>query len=187
MPIKNDTLKSGIEVVTALLGIGGSFLLNLLPNNGELGNTNFLYGTAHLTCLIIFLILKYLIFKKSNIWFTVAVISAVLFVVFSFLYYSHSNNHYKKRGTSNVFVITAQLSDSAMNICNQNPNAVRGYLDCEDFILSNYPADAYKWMWDKSSYETNKNLFIIYYFLIIFFISITIFSLIELINFKGGS
>jgi hypothetical protein len=166
--------------------VGGSFLLDILPSNNELP-TKMVYGTANAICLIVFLAAKFLILQKgaSLIWQKLVFVSAILFLCFSFLYFNHYSNHYKKVW-GNVKLITAEHSDWANKLCVADSVEVKiRYIDCENYLAANF-IDQKDKFWDKPSIQKVKSLFIIYYGLIVLFLSFVVFSLIEMINIRSN-
>jgi hypothetical protein len=184
--VNKSYLTNGLLIVTTILGAFGSHLLSVLPQNNEIPNTTFIYGTVSFSILLgYFLIIAFILKNKKVNWTNIALICALLFILSSVIYYNHYSNHYKPISIYNEFRIRATLSDSANRILESldDKSKVQKFIDKADYLFVNFDARP-NWIWEASSYRLTKRLFVLYYILMILFFSISIFALIEIGKFK---
>ena len=184
---RKDYLTTGTQTVAALFAAFNGFLKNILPEQIEI--KTFLYGFLQISCLIIFLLLKFLILnrKKSNLWINIVIISFISVLISGFGYYYHSVNTLQKVGESNYMAISGTLSDSSKTFCNSNNYKNDKLLhtkSCEEGILFYATTADIPWIWTTASVQKNVAIFIIVYSVFVFSITVCIFALLELIPLK---
>lgn len=176
---KNDWISIGSDVVISLFALGGSFLINALP---EIDSKSYIIGFAQIGSLLIFLFIKFFVVRNKgtqSFFIRFAVVMAVVFFITAIFYYEFKKSHTKFFTPENIVVVKGKLSNEVSSICarsNKKPQ------DCEDWYLSIITSDKLGSVWTPQSVNTNTTIIILLYVLIVFSLSAALFSIVELLN-----
>jgi hypothetical protein len=185
-----NILISVIEVVLAIFGAFGSFLLKILPE--QVSGKEFLYTATQIICVIAFLLIKFLLLKNkpAKFWNWVIGVSLVVCLTSFAAYYLHSKKNLKTVGYSNYKAVNGDLSKEAKETCTSIPykeNTIHQSQTCEEGLLAEASTQDLSWIYTRESVEHNLDIFTILYIVLALSLSITLFSLIELIGLKSNN
>lgn len=174
-----DWISIGTDVVISLFALGGSFLLNALP---EIDSKSFIIGFAQIGSLLIFLFIKFFVIsnKGTNGFFIrFAVIMAVAFFISALSYYEFKKSHTRFIARENMVVVKGKLRNDVLAVCARTGKPTA---DCEDWYLSIITSDKLDSVWTPGSVGRNTTVIILLYALIVFSLSAALFSIVELLN-----
>ncbi|MGF1923684.1 MAG: hypothetical protein ACQUHE_05860 [Bacteroidia bacterium] len=179
-----NLLAGALQLVVAFYGAFGSVLQQILP--AQIDQKEFIYNYIQIVCVVIFLLIKFVVLKDktSKFWYWVIGVSFLIFLVAGFKFHQHAKSTLRFVGKSNFKAINGDLSERSKQFCNgdyyKNDPTLK-HLSCERAILSISTALDLEWIYTPESVEKNVNKFSLLYVIIALSLSVTVFSLLELI------
>lgn len=183
----NTTLTTALQIVVCLFGAFGAFLGDILPE--VISGRKFIYGITQFACLLVFLLIKMIITKRSPATYKkyfkgFALALSLSFIVFSYLYYTQQRNHLRDSPFTDEKIITGELTPQALKMCKskafQDEIKAKGISEEENLMRSRTESDLHS-IWTPNSVSKNTDLFVFYYVMLVICLSTAVFAAIELI------